>query len=144
VLDCLRLEKGYRYFTADVTPMEMPYAAGLGFCVRLDKGDFIGREALVKAKEAGLKKKLCTLLLDGDDYITLYGGEAIYYQGKVIGRVRSGGYGFTLKRNIAYAYLPMDLAKTGSRVEVEIFDTCVGAEVAPTVLLDAKGERIRA
>jgi 4-methylaminobutanoate oxidase (formaldehyde-forming) len=98
----------------------------------------------VKAKEAGLKKKLCTLLLDGDDYITLYGGEAIYYHGKVIGRVRSGGYGFTVKRNIAYAYLPMDLARAGSRVEVEIFDTCVGAEVAPTVLLDAKGDRIRA
>jgi 4-methylaminobutanoate oxidase (formaldehyde-forming) len=144
VLDTLRLEKGYKYFTADVTPMETPYEAGLGFCVRLDKGDFIGREALVKAKEKGLARKLCTLLLDGDDYITIYGGEAVYHQGKVVSRVRSGGYGYIVKRNIAYAYLPMDLAKVGSRLEVEIFDTCIGAEVAPAVLVDPKGESIRA
>jgi 4-methylaminobutanoate oxidase (formaldehyde-forming) len=124
--------------------METPYEAGLGFCVRLDKGDFVGREALVKAKEAGLNKKLCTLVLDGDDYLTVYGGEAVYYQGKVTGRVRSGGYGFTVGRNIAYAYLPMDLAKVGTRVEVEVFDTCVGAEVSPAVLLDPKGTSVRA
>lgn len=144
VLDCLRLEKGYKYFTADVTPMETPYEAGLGFCVRLDKGDFVGREALLKAKEAGLKKKLCTLVLDGDDYLTIYGGEAVYYQGQVIGRVRSGGYGFTVEKNIAYAYLPLELAKLGTRVDVEVFDTCVGAVVSPAVLLDPKGESIRA
>jgi 4-methylaminobutanoate oxidase (formaldehyde-forming) len=144
VLDCLRLEKGYKYFTADVTPMETPYEAGLGFCVRLDKGDFIGRDALVKAKEAGFRRKLCTLVLDGDDYLTVYGGEAVYYQGKVIGRVRSGGYGFTTLRNIAYAYLPMDLAKLGTRVEVEVFDTCIGAEVSPAVLVDPKGDSVRA
>ena len=55
VLDAFRLEKGYRYYTADVTPLENPYAAGLGFCVHLDKGDFIGREALLKAKSEGLR-----------------------------------------------------------------------------------------
>ena len=50
VLDSLRLEKGYRYYTADVTPLETPYEGGLGFCVSLDKGDFVGKAALVKAK----------------------------------------------------------------------------------------------
>ncbi|MDP2778396.1 MAG: FAD-dependent oxidoreductase, partial [Anaerolineales bacterium] len=69
VLDSLRLEKGYRYFTADITPSETPYEGGLGFCVHLDKGNFIGREALVKQKAEGIKRKLCTLVLtDGDDF----------------------------------------------------------------------------
>jgi 4-methylaminobutanoate oxidase (formaldehyde-forming) len=143
VLDSLRLEKGYRYFTADVTPMENPYAAGLGFCVQMDKGDFIGREALLKVKEAGVKRKLCTLVLEGEDYQTIYGGEAVYSDGKVISRVRSGGYGYTVKRNIIFAYLPVELAKTGARLEVDVFDAVHPVEVAPMVLVDPKGERLR-
>ena len=144
VLDGLRLEKGYKYFTADVTPMEDPYSAGLGFCVDLEKGDFIGREAVEKIKASGPGHKLCTLLLDGDDYLPVYGGEAVYLDKKVVSRVRSGGYGFTIKRNIAYAYLPPELAKKGTRLEVDVFDAVVGAEVGPAVLLDPKGEKLRA
>jgi len=143
VLDSLRLEKGYRYFTADVTPLENPYEAGLGFCVHMDKGDFIGREALLAAKTKGMQRKLCTLVLDGEDFITLYGGEAVYADGRVVSRVRSGGYGYTLKRNIAYAYLPSELSKVGTRLEVEIFDQRLGAEVTPPVLFDPKNERLR-
>jgi 4-methylaminobutanoate oxidase (formaldehyde-forming) len=144
VLDGLRLEKGYRYFTADVTPMENPYAAGLGFCVQLDKGDFIGHEALLKVKSEGLKHKLCTLVLDGEDYLPVYGGEAVYLNGQVISRVRSGGYGFTAGRNIILAYLLLDLAQKGSRVAVEVFDQLVPAEVTASVLVDPKGEKLRA
>jgi glycine cleavage system T protein len=144
VLDSLRLEKGYRYYTADVTPLENPYAAGLGFCVQLDKGDFIGRQALLKVKAAGLTRKLCTLVLDGDEFVPIYGGEAVYLDGKVISRVRSGGYGYTVRRNIVYAYLPLELAKTGTRLQVEVFEKLAGAEVAPTALFDPKGERLKA
>jgi 4-methylaminobutanoate oxidase (formaldehyde-forming) len=144
VLDSLRLEKGYRYFTADVTPLENPYDAGLGFCVRLEKGDFIGREALLAAKAKDPQRKLCTLVLDGEDYASLFGGEAVYADGRVLSRVRSGGYGYTLKRNIAYAYLPSELSRVGTRLEVEIFDQRLGAEVTPTVLFDPKNERLRA
>ena len=143
VLDSLRLEKGYRYFTADVTPMENPYAAGLGFCVELDKGSFIGRDALIKLKNEGLKNKLCTLVLDGEDYLPLYGGEAVYAGGEVVSRVRSSGYGFTVKRNIVYAYLPLVLAKTGTRLDVDVFDAVHPVVVSPTVLVDPKGERLR-
>jgi len=145
VLDSLRLEKGYRYYTTDVTPMETPYEGGLGFCVHLDKGNFIGRSALVEKKKVGLSTKLCTLVLvDGDEFTQIYGGEAIYVDGKVLTRVRSGGYGFTLKKNILYAYLPMELAKAGSRVEVELIEGRRIAEVAATVLYDPKGEKLRA
>ncbi len=145
VLDSLRLEKGYRYFTADITPSETPYEAGLGFCVHLDKGDFIGRDALIKQKSDGVKRKLCTLVLtDGDDFTQIYGGEAIHHEGNVLTRVRSGGYGFTIKKNILYAYLPFELAKQGNRFKVELIEGYREAEVTASVLFDSKGERTRA
>ena len=144
VLDSLRVEKGYKYFTADITPMEDPFSAGLGFCVKLNKGEFIGRQALQKIKTDGTKKKLCTLTLEGEDYLPIYGGEAIYLDGKVISRVRSGGYGYTLNRNIIYAYLPNELAKPGTGFEVDVFEKRVPAEVTAPVLIDPKGERLRA
>ncbi len=143
VLDSLRLEKGYRYFTVDVTPLENPFEAGLGFCVRLEKEEFIGKQALSEIKQKGIQRKLCTLVLPDEAYVPLYGGEAIYFEGKVISRVRSAGYGFTLNRNIFYAYLPLELTQVGSSVEVEVFDERLPAEVAPTVLFDPKGERLR-
>ena len=143
VLDSLRLEKGYRYYTADITQLETPYEGGLGFCVDLNKSDFIGREALVKQKQDGVKRKLCTLVLDGDEFTQIYGGEAVYHAGKVITRVRSGGYGYTLKKNILYAYLPMELAKAGTRLEMDLIEGRRQGEVATTVLFDPKGEHLR-
>ena len=145
VADSLRLEKGYRYYTADVTPLETPYEGGLGFCVSLDKPDFVGKAALVKAKAEGLKRKLCTMVLvDGDEFTQIYGGEAVYCEGKVIGRVRSGGFGYTLQKNILYAYLPKEIAKAGERLEVDLIEGRRIAEVTSTVLLDPKGEKLRA
>ncbi|HEY5269438.1 MAG TPA: FAD-dependent oxidoreductase [Anaerolineales bacterium] len=143
VLDSLRLEKGYRYYTADVTMLETPYEGGLGFCVHLDKGDFIGKNALVKQKQEGLKRKLCTLVLDGSEFTQIYGGEAIYHDGKVISRVRSGGFGYALKKNILYAYLPTELAKTGTRFELDLIEGRRQGEVTATVLFDPKGEHLR-
>lgn len=144
-LDPLRLEKGFKYFTADITPSETPYEAGLGFCVHLDKGDFIGREALVKQKAEGIKRKLCTFVLpELNEFTQIYGGEAVYHEGKVLSRVRSGGYGFTVKKNIFYAYLPIELAKIGNRFEVELIEGRYKAEVTPSVLYDAKGENLKA
>ncbi len=144
VLDSLRLEKGYRYYTADVTQLETPYEAGLGFCVDLSKDDFIGKDALVKQKADGVKRKLCTLVLDGEDFTQVYGGEAVYHDGVLITRVRSGGYGYTVKKNIFYAYMPVELAKAGTRVEAELIEGRYQGEVTGTVLFDPKGERLRA
>ena len=145
VLDSLRLEKGFRYYTTDITPSETPYEGGLGFCVHLDKGDFIGRDALVRQKQEGLKRKLCTFVLtDGDSFTQIYGGEAIYHEEKVLTRVRSGGHGFTLNKNILYAYLPIELAKQGNRFIVDLIEGRREAEVTATVLFDPKGERARA
>ena len=144
VLDALRLEKGYRYYTADVTQQETPYEGGLGFCVDLEKKDFVGKRALVKAKKAGLKRRLCTFILDGHEFTQIYGGEAIYHDGKLISRVRSGGYGYTVKRNILYGYLPLELAKVGNRFEFELIEGRHQGEMTATVLFDPKGDKLRA
>jgi 4-methylaminobutanoate oxidase (formaldehyde-forming) len=141
-LDSLRLEKGYRYWSADITPDENPYEAGMGFTVRLKSGgEFIGRQALLKVKEDGVQRRLCTLTINDGTFV-IYGGEAVYAMDKLIGRVRSGGYGYTIGKNIATSYLPIDLAKQGTQVEVEVFGERFLAEVAADVLYDPAGERL--
>jgi 4-methylaminobutanoate oxidase (formaldehyde-forming) len=133
-LDSLRMEKGYRYYGTDLTLLDNPLEAGLGFCVRFDKGDFNGREALIAAKAAGIKRRLRTLLVGEQDYVTIYGGEAVYADGSLVGRIRSSAYGFTIRRNIAYSYLPVGL-RPGARVEVDVFGRRVPAEVSTDAAL---------
>jgi glycine cleavage system T protein len=144
-VDSLRLEKGYRYWSTDLTPADNPYEAGLGFCVRLGKGEFIGREALQRIKATGVERKLCTLTLtepvplDGD----LYGGEAVYAEGRVVGRLRSAGWGYTVGTHIGYVYLPTALATVGTPLAVDVFGQHFAAAVAPDVLYDPTGSRLR-
>jgi glycine cleavage system aminomethyltransferase T/glycine/D-amino acid oxidase-like deaminating enzyme len=143
-IDALRLEKGYRVWSSDITPDETPFDAGLGFAVRLDKGvDFIGRESLIAARAAGPRRRLRCLVLTDPRAIAL-GNEPVRVDGAIVGRVTSGGYGFAVERSIAYAYLPPDLAAIGTRGEVDVFGEWVGFEVAAEPLYDPTGERIRA
>lgn len=141
-LDSLRLEKGYRYWSSDITPQENPYEAGLGFCVKLNKGDFIGREALLKIKAEGVQRKLCAITLTYNP--GLYGGEPVYQAGRLLGRLRSAGYGYTIGQSIGYVYLPADLIGFDTQLEVEIFGERFPATVAADVLYDPKGAKIRA
>jgi glycine cleavage system aminomethyltransferase T/glycine/D-amino acid oxidase-like deaminating enzyme len=140
-IDALRLEKGYRVWSSDITPDETPYEAGLGFAVDLDKGDFIGRDALVAAKAAGPRKRLRCLVLDDPRSVCL-GNEPVRIDGEIAGRVTSGGYGFAVGASIAYAYLPPSAA-LGSRGDVDVFGEWIGFEVAREPLWDPSGERIR-
>ena len=143
-IDALRLEKGYRVWSSDITPDETPFEAGLGFAVALDKEpEFIGRDALVAAKAAGPQKRLRCLVLDDPRSVCL-GNEPVRVGGEIVGRVTSGGYGFAVERSIAYAYLPPDRAAIGTRGEVEVFGEWVGFEVAREPLYDPTGARIRA
>jgi 4-methylaminobutanoate oxidase (formaldehyde-forming) len=139
VLDSLRLEKGYRYFGTDLTAGDTPYEAGLGFCVARDKGEFNGRDAL---DERPLRR-LRTLLVGDEEYLPVYGGEAVRAGGDVVGRLRSAGYGFTVERNIGLAYLPADL-EPGAQLEVEVLGEAVDAVVAEDALVDPANERILA
>ncbi|KRT64673.1 MAG: glycine cleavage system protein T [Chloroflexi bacterium CSP1-4] len=142
-IDALRLEKGYRVWSSDITPEETPYEAGLGFAVRLDKGtDFIGREALLARKAAGPRRRLACLVLDDPRSVTL-GNEPVRIGGAIVGRVTSGGYGHAVAKSIAYAYLPPERAVPGTRGEIDVFGAWVGAEVVREPLWDPAGERIR-
>ena len=142
-IDSLRLEKGYRVWGADITPDESPFEAGLGFAVKLDKGDFVGRDALLAAQERPLERKLACLVLDDPRSVAL-GSEPVRIDGEIHGRVTSGGFGYSVERSIAYAYVPAEAAEPGQAVEVEIFGDWVAGQVAEEPLWDPAGERIRA
>ena len=142
-IDSMRVEKGYRVWGADITPDETPYEGSVGFCVKLDKeGGFKGREALVEAKERGPEKRLVAILLEDPRSVAL-GNEPVRIDGEICGRVTTGGYGYTLERSIAYAYVPPDHAEPGTAVEVEIFGQWIAGETAAEPLFDPKMERIK-
>jgi 4-methylaminobutanoate oxidase (formaldehyde-forming) len=141
-IDALRLEKGYRAWSTDVTPDETPFEAGLGFAVALDKeAEFIGRDALVAARAAGPRKRLRCLVLDDPRSVCL-GNEPVRVGGAIVGRVTSGGYGYAVEHSIAYAYLPPD-APIGTRGEIDVFGEWVGFEVMREPLYDPANERMR-
>jgi 4-methylaminobutanoate oxidase (formaldehyde-forming) len=143
-IDSLRLEKGYRYWSADITPDYTPYEAGLGFAVALNKdAKFMGKEYLQRQKAEGIKQKLCCIVLEELNTI-VFGSEPIRYQGNVVGWVTSGGFGYSVNQSIAYAYLPIELAKAGTRVSVECFGIEYPASVEKEPLYDPKGEKIKA
>ena len=138
-IDSLRLEKGYRVWGSDITPEETPHEAGLGFAVRDDK-EFVGRPALAAAGEP--KRRLRCLVLADPRPIAL-GSEPVRVAGSLVGRVTSGGFGYTVGSSIAYAYLPAE-HDVGTEVAVEIFGSWVEGEVAAEPLFDPAGERVRA
>ncbi|MBM3126629.1 MAG: FAD-dependent oxidoreductase [Chloroflexi bacterium] len=141
-IDTLRLEKGYRYWSGEISPDYTPYEAGMGFAVKLDKGDFIGKEALIKQKKEGIKQKLCCITLVDDRTIAL-GKEPIRAGEKTIGWVASGGFGYSVGKSIAFAYLPIEYSKVGTKLEIEFFGEKMGAVIDQPILWDPKGERIR-
>jgi len=139
-IDSCRLEKGYRVWGADITPEDTPWEAALDFAVKLDKGDFIGREELAVKREP--ERRLVCIVLDDSRSVAL-GSEPVRIDGDHVGRVTSGGYGYTVERSIAYAYVPAANPDVGRPVEVEIFGEWIAGEVAAEPLYDAKGERVR-
>ena len=138
-IDALRLEKGYRAWGSDLNSETTPYEAGLGFAVKRDKGDFIGRDAL----DADPVLRLVCLLLDDPRSIAL-GSEPVRVGDTLVGRVTSGGYGYAVGASIALAYVPAAQATPGTKVEVDIFAEWVTAEVRAEPLYDPTGERVRA
>jgi 4-methylaminobutanoate oxidase (formaldehyde-forming) len=141
-IESLRLEKGYRYWSADIHSEHNPYEAGLGFAVKLAKGDFLGKPALEQLKARGLTRKLCCLVLD-DPNVSALGGEPLLDDQRVLGHVTSAGYGYTVRQSIAYGYLPIDYATAGTRIEIQIFGELHSATVASEPLYDPKNARIK-
>jgi len=142
-IESLRLEKGYRYWSADIHSEYNPYEAGLGFAVKLQKGDFLGKAALERVKSQGTTRKLSCLVLDNASAIAL-GGEPLLDSDRVLGYVTSGGYGYTLRQSIVYGYLPIEYTAPGTRIEVQLFGIRYPATVVKEPLYDPKNEKIKA
>ena len=119
----LRLEKGYRAVGAELTTDYNPYEAGIGWAVRLKKGDFLGRDALVQAKKEGLKRKLVCLTSDDPAAMAL-GKEPLFLPGEdsAVGYLTAADYGYTVGKLIGFAYVPIEHAVMGTEFEVQYFD----------------------
>ncbi len=142
-IESLRLEKGYRVWGSDVTGETDPLSAGLDFCVAWDKpGGFLGRDALIRIRDDGPATRLACLTLD-DPATVVLGGEPVRVGGQIVGRVTSGGFGYTVGRSIAYGYLPVDLAGPGTEVAVDVFGDWVSGRVGADQLYDPAGLRVR-
>ena len=140
-IDSLRLEKGYRVWAADITADETPLQAGLSFCVK-DGDSFLGAPALRRPGAHGEPSPRLRCVVLADPRSVALGNEPVRVEGNVVGRVTSGGYGYTVERSIAYAYLPGELG-VGTEVEIDIFGQWVPGEVAREPLFDPAGERVR-
>jgi dimethylglycine oxidase len=137
----LRMEKGYRSWGTDMTTEYNPYEAGLGFAVRPQKGDFIGRDALEGVTEDSVSRRLACLTID-DGQTVVQGHEPVFVDGSPVGYVTSAAFGHTVGSPIAYAWLPAT-ATVGTQVEIQYFDRLVTATVAAEPLVDPEMKKIR-
>jgi glycine cleavage system aminomethyltransferase T/glycine/D-amino acid oxidase-like deaminating enzyme len=140
-LEGLRLERGYRAFGTDLTGVDTPDEAGLSYCIDTSKA-FVGRDAILSGRETEPSTRLRTLLVGGERYLPIYGGEAVHDGRDVVGRVRSCAFGFTVRRNVALAYLGSGF-RPGVEVKIEVFGELVPAEVTEDVLVDPENQRVR-
>jgi aminomethyltransferase len=128
--DSLRLEMAYRLYGSDMDDSTTPLEAGLAWVVKLDKGEFVGREALVRQREQGLAKKLVGFTLV-DAGIPRH-GYAVQQDGRKVGEVTSGTKSPSLGTSIGLAYVPTALAAEGSTFAVEIRGRPAAARVVKT------------
>jgi len=142
-LESMRLEKAFRLWGADLSPDWSPLQAGLGHCVAFDKGDFIGRDALLAERARGVESVLSCLVVR-DAGADAHGHEPVFEPGgkRPIAYVTSGGFGHTLGLSLAMAYLPVALASPGTKLEVAILGQQRSAAVVKQPLYDPANERL--
>lgn len=142
-IDTLRMEKGYLYWSTDVTPDTTPWEAGLGWRVNLRSGDFLGRDALVAQRETGVAQRLCTFTIDEPAWPV--GGEAILHGGEVVGFTTSANVGHTVGKPIAYGYVPAGLAGPGVQgFSIEVYGDAHPATRHDRPLHDPDNARLKA
>jgi glycine cleavage system T protein len=138
----LRIEKGYRAVGSDLTTEYNPYEAGLGWAVRLKKGDFLGRDALVATKQAGITRTLCCITSDAPGAMAL-GKEPVFADGRAVGYLTSVDYGYSVGKLVGYAYLPVEFAARGTPLEIQYFNRRFAAVVAADPQYDPGMARLK-
>ena len=146
-LDSCRIEKAFRHFGHDITDEDHVLEAGLGFAVKPDKGDFIGREAVLRKKDAGLSRRLVQFRLTDPEPL-LFHNEAILRDGRIVGTITSGNYGHHLGGAVGLGYVPSEGESAAdvlsSRYEIEIAGERFPTEASLKPMYDPKAERVRA
>ncbi|MFH1796564.1 MAG: FAD-dependent oxidoreductase [Pseudomonadota bacterium] len=145
-LDSCRIEKAFRHFGHDITDEDHVLEAGLGFAVKTAKGDFIGRDAVLKKKEAGLARRMVQFRLKNPEPL-LFHNEALVRDGDIVGTVTSGNYGHFLGGAIGMGYVPCpgesEADVLSSSYEIEIAGVRFAAEPSLKPMYDPKSERVR-
>ena len=145
-LDSCRIEKAFRHFGHDITDEDHVLEAGLGFAVKADKGDFIGRDAVLRKKDTGLDRRLVQFRLTDPEPL-LFHNEAIVRDGKIVGTITSGNYGHHLGGAIGLGYVPSKGESAeqvlASDYEIEIAGVRVKAEASLRPMYDPRAERVR-
>jgi 4-methylaminobutanoate oxidase (formaldehyde-forming) len=140
-IESLRLEKGYRAWGGEINTETNPWEAGLGFAVSKKKTNFVGRDALFAAQPKQTRQLVA--LTFADVRRVPLGNEPIRVGEEIIGRVKSGGQGYSIDKAIGYAYLPLVNVTEGAQVEVEFFGEWVTGTVTTSTLFDGEGIRIK-
>ena len=147
-LNSLRMEKGYRHWSHDITDEDSPLEAGLDFTVKFDKpGGFIGKDALLKQREAGLRRRLVQFRLEDPEPL-LYHNEPIWRDDKIVGHITSGAYGHTLGGCVGLGYVHTEPGASddnilGGSYEIEVATERFAAEASLSPMYDPRNEKIR-
>jgi dimethylglycine dehydrogenase len=140
--NAMRLEKSFGTWLREYRPIYTPFEAALDRFVAMQKPDFIGREGLLRARDAGPRRKLSTLVVDAAD-ADVIADEPIWRDGKVIGWVTSGGYGHSVRKSIALGYVAVEQHDPLAAYAVEILGELRPARIAEQALFDPSGSRMR-
>lgn len=130
-VESMRLEKGYLHWKADMLTEFDLFETGLDRFVRMEKGEFIGKAALEKRKEAGLTKKLVTLEVLSDDRLA-HAGASVMKDGKVVGAVTSGGWGYRVDKNLAYAFVDPEVVVGADGPALDLLGDQIRCTIIPT------------
>ncbi len=142
-MDSMRLEKSYRMVGTELSIEYSAYESVMDRFVKADKGDFLGRDALLASREAGLANLLVTLEIAGVDDADALGNNALLKDGDIIGRATGGGYGFRVGKSLALGMVQPDFAAPGTVLDIEILGKSYVATVIPDSPYDPKNERLR-
>jgi dimethylglycine dehydrogenase len=141
-LTSMRLEKSFGNWAREFRPIYGPLEAGLDRFIAFDKGDFIGRNAVLKEREEGPQRRLVTLVID-DDGVDAIGDEPVFHEGTAVGWITSGGYGHRVDKSLALAYLPAGLEQARNGIEVDILGQRRAARILPKPIYDPDGRNMR-
>ena len=141
-VESMRMEKGFLHWKAELITEFDPFETSLDRFVKLEKGDFVGKEALLKRRENSPRRKLVTLQID-TTHAPAHGGASLMRGGRVVGTVTSGDWGHRVGMNLAYAFVDPDLAEIGGTMQLNLCGVLVEAEVIAPSPYDHGHARIR-